>query len=203
MEESFELDDLHNPNNDMEGLEIDDFEVDDLHNPNNNVEGLEASSIGMSFETIEEARKYYEDYGSNLLATGNCLYSNVVVYLNRDVGYGGFFLTHDDMKIPKSRKIYSFNEGNCIGCLVRGIHRILMYGGIYGQNGNLRLLYECAPRSNRWPSANTRNQTRTGTSFLHFLFRINSTRDHFSEIESSNLKQELDQGIKLDIDPKE
>ncbi|KAH7863937.1 hypothetical protein Vadar_023830 [Vaccinium darrowii] len=61
--DDFEVDDLHNPNNDMEGLEIDDFEVDDLHNPNNDVEGLEAPSIGMSFETIEEARKYYEDYG--------------------------------------------------------------------------------------------------------------------------------------------
>lgn len=99
-----------------------------------------------------------------------------------DPGYGEFVLTHDDMKIPKSRQIYSFNEGNYdlwdeklkkylnhlkqpgangkpysgryIGCLVGEIHRMLMYGGIYGnpknknsKNGNLRLLYECAPMS--------------------------------------------------------
>ncbi|KAH7842047.1 hypothetical protein Vadar_000783 [Vaccinium darrowii] len=31
--------------------------------PNNAVKGLEAPSIGMTFETIEEARKYYEEYG--------------------------------------------------------------------------------------------------------------------------------------------
>ncbi|GFS35740.1 hypothetical protein Acr_00g0041740 [Actinidia rufa] len=40
-----------------------DFEVEDLQTPNNNVERLEAPSSGMFFETIEEARKYYEDYG--------------------------------------------------------------------------------------------------------------------------------------------
>ncbi|KAF7152910.1 hypothetical protein RHSIM_Rhsim01G0112800 [Rhododendron simsii] len=42
MEEPFKLNDLN------------DFEVD---------EGLKAPSSGMSFETIEEAQKYYEDYG--------------------------------------------------------------------------------------------------------------------------------------------
>ncbi|XP_058215411.1 fructose-1,6-bisphosphatase, chloroplastic-like [Rhododendron vialii] len=130
--------------------------------------------------------------GSNLLAAGYCLYSSAVVFtisIGNGVfgftlypGYGEFVLTHDDMKIPKSRQIYSFNEGNCdlwdeklkkyldhlkqpgangkpysgryIGCLVGEIHRMLMYGGIYGnpknknsKNGNLRLLYECAPMS--------------------------------------------------------
>jgi fructose-1,6-bisphosphatase I len=130
--------------------------------------------------------------GSNLLAAGYCLYSSAVVFtisigrgvfgFTLDPGYGEFVLTHDDMKIPKSRQIYSFNEGNYdlwdeklkkylnhlkqpgangkpysgryIGCLVGEIHRMLMYGGIYGnpknknsKNGNLRLLYECAPMS--------------------------------------------------------
>ncbi|KAG5540932.1 hypothetical protein RHGRI_020979 [Rhododendron griersonianum] len=37
-----------------EPFDLDDFEVD---------KGLEAPLSGMSFETIEEARKYYEDYG--------------------------------------------------------------------------------------------------------------------------------------------
>lgn len=92
-------------------------------------------------------------------------------------------LTHENIRIPKSGRIYSFNEGNYdlwsdklkkyldhlrqpggpngkpytgryIGCLVGEIHRMLLRGGIYGnpdninnKNGNLRLLYECAPMS--------------------------------------------------------
>ncbi|KAE8720564.1 Fructose-1,6-bisphosphatase [Hibiscus syriacus] len=99
-----------------------------------------------------------------------------------DPTYGEFVLTHENIKIPESSKIYSFNEGNFdlwgeklknyldhlrqpvsngkpysdsyIGCLVGEIHRMLLRGGIYGnpknknnKNGNLRLLYECAPMS--------------------------------------------------------
>lgn len=130
--------------------------------------------------------------GSNLLAAGYCLYSSSVVFtlsigkgvyaFTLDPAYGEFILTHEDIKIPKSGKIYSFNEGNYdlwdgnlkkyldhlrkpgsngkpysgryIGCLVGEIHRMLLYGGIYGnpkninmKTGNLRLLYECAPMS--------------------------------------------------------
>lgn len=130
--------------------------------------------------------------GSNLLAAGYCLYSSSVVFtlslgkgvfaFTLDPAYGEFVLTHEDIKIPKSGKIYSFNEGNYdlwddnlkkyldhlrkpdsngkpysgryIGCLVGEIHRMLLYGGIYGnpkntnmKSGNLRLLYECAPMS--------------------------------------------------------
>ncbi|PWA82939.1 fructose-1,6-bisphosphatase class 1/Sedoheputulose-1,7-bisphosphatase [Artemisia annua] len=131
--------------------------------------------------------------GSNLLAAGYCLYSSSVVFtisigngvhgFTLDPAYGEFVLTHEDIKIPKSGRIYSFNEGNFdlwdtklqnylnhlrkpggpagkpysgryIGCLVGEIHRLLLYGGIYGnpqnenaKNGNLRLLYECAPMS--------------------------------------------------------
>ncbi|CAN4126201.1 unnamed protein product [Withania somnifera] len=130
--------------------------------------------------------------GSNLVAAGYCLYSSSVVYtlsvgtgvyaFTLDPAYGEFVLTHEDIKIPKAGRIYSFNEGNYdlwdeklqnyidhlrqpgpngkpysgryIGCLVGEIHRMLLYGGIYGnpknnnnKNGNLRLLYECAPMS--------------------------------------------------------
>ncbi|KAH7850623.1 hypothetical protein Vadar_000511 [Vaccinium darrowii] len=38
-------------------------EVDDTETPNNVVEGLKTPTIGMFFETIEEARKHYEGYG--------------------------------------------------------------------------------------------------------------------------------------------
>ncbi|KAL9336836.1 hypothetical protein Peur_071324 [Populus x canadensis] len=107
----------------------------------------------------------------------------VVFAFTLDPTFGEFILTHEDIKIPKTGKIYSFNEGNYdlwdgklqsylgylrqpgppngkpysgryIGCLVGEIHRMLLYGGIYGnpknknsKNGNLRLLYECAPMS--------------------------------------------------------
>lgn len=128
-----------------------------------------------------------------MLAAGYCLYSSSVVFtisigegvfaFTLDPTFGEFVLTHEDIKIPKTGKIYSFNEGNYdlwdgklqsylgylrrpgppngkpysgryIGCLVGEIHRMLLYGGIYGnpknknsKNGNLRLLYECAPMS--------------------------------------------------------
>ncbi|GFP86267.1 fructose-1 6-bisphosphatase chloroplastic [Phtheirospermum japonicum] len=130
--------------------------------------------------------------GSNLLAAGYCLYSSSVVFtisigrgvyaFTLDPTYGEFVLTHENIKIPDSGRIYSFNEGNYdlfdeklqkylddlrkpgpngkpysgryIGCLVGEIHRMLLVGGIYGnpdnknsKNGNLRLLYECAPMS--------------------------------------------------------
>ncbi|KAH7837204.1 hypothetical protein Vadar_010956 [Vaccinium darrowii] len=38
------------------------IEEDDFGTPNN-MEGLVAPSSGMSFETIEEAQKYYKEYG--------------------------------------------------------------------------------------------------------------------------------------------
>ncbi|KZV18537.1 fructose-1,6-bisphosphatase, chloroplastic [Dorcoceras hygrometricum] len=130
--------------------------------------------------------------GSNLLAAGYCLYSSSVVFtlsigrgvlaFTLDPAYGEFVLTHENIRIPSTGKIYSFNEGNYdlfdeklqkylddlrkpgsngrpysgryIGCLVGEIHRMLLVGGIYGnpknkksKNGNLRLLYECAPMS--------------------------------------------------------
>ncbi|XVF08219.1 hypothetical protein REPUB_Repub06bG0207500 [Reevesia pubescens] len=130
--------------------------------------------------------------GRNLLVAGYCLYSSSVVFtisigkgvfaFSLDPTYGEFVLTHENIRIPESGKIYSFNEGNYdlwddklkkyldhlrqpgsngkpysgryIGCLVGEIHRMLLRGGIYGnpknknsQNGNLRLLYECAPMS--------------------------------------------------------
>ncbi|RZC93563.1 hypothetical protein C5167_007607 [Papaver somniferum] len=128
--------------------------------------------------------------GSNLLAAGYCMYSTMVVFtlsigngvfaFTLDPMYGEFVLTHKNIQMPKSGKIYSFNEANYelwddklkkyiddikdtkkkqyagryIGCLVGEVHRMLLCGGIYGnpsntkrKQGNLRLLYECAPMS--------------------------------------------------------
>lgn len=108
--------------------------------------------------------------GSNLLAAGYCMYSSSVILVlsvgkgvygfTLDPMYGEFVLTHQDIKIPKRGKIYSFNEGNYelwdenlkkymmdlkdpgpsgkpysaryIGSLVGDFHRTLLYGGIYG-----------------------------------------------------------------------
>lgn len=81
-----------------------------------------------------------------------------------DPTYGEFVLTHENIQIPKTGKIYSFNEGNYdlwddklknyldhlrqpgadgkpysgryIGCLVGEIHRMLLRGGIYGNPNN-------------------------------------------------------------------
>ncbi|GLJ21488.1 hypothetical protein SUGI_0396790 [Cryptomeria japonica] len=108
--------------------------------------------------------------GSNLQAAGYCMYSSSVIMVlsvgkgvygfTLDPMYGEFVLTHQDIKIPKKGKIYSFNEGNYelwdenlkkymndlkdpgpsgkpysaryIGSLVGDFHRTLLYGGIYG-----------------------------------------------------------------------
>ncbi|KAI8560104.1 hypothetical protein RHMOL_Rhmol04G0229600 [Rhododendron molle] len=47
----------------MELEALDDVEVRDTETPDNDVEGLKTPIIGMYFETIEEARNYYERYG--------------------------------------------------------------------------------------------------------------------------------------------
>ncbi|XP_030481141.2 fructose-1,6-bisphosphatase, chloroplastic [Cannabis sativa] len=109
--------------------------------------------------------------GSNLLAAGYCMYSSSVIFVltigkgvfafTLDPMYGEFVLTQESIQIPKSGKIYSFNEGNYqlwddklkkyiddlkdpggpsgkpysaryIGSLVGDFHRTLLYGGIYG-----------------------------------------------------------------------
>ncbi|CAN6320551.1 unnamed protein product [Urochloa humidicola] len=108
--------------------------------------------------------------GSNLLAAGYCLYSSWVIFVltvgtgvyvfTLDPMYGEFVLTQEKVQIPKSGKIYAFNEGNYalwddklkkymdslkepgdsgkpysaryIGSLVGDFHRTLLYGGIYG-----------------------------------------------------------------------
>ncbi|KAM3229534.1 hypothetical protein ACQJBY_060401 [Aegilops geniculata] len=108
--------------------------------------------------------------GSNLLAAGYCMYSSSVIFVltigtgvyvfTLDPMYGEFVLTQEKVQIPKSGKIYSFNEGNYalwddrlkqymdslkepgtsgkpysaryIGSLVGDFHRTMLYGGIYG-----------------------------------------------------------------------
>ena len=60
--------------------------------------------------------------GSALLAAGYCMYSSSCIMVlsvgdgvygfTLDPMYGEFVMTHENIKIPKSGKIYSFNEGN-------------------------------------------------------------------------------------------
>lgn len=60
--------------------------------------------------------------GENLLSSGYCMYSSSVIFVlsvgtgvygfTLDPLIGEFVLTHDKIQIPKSGKIYSFNEGN-------------------------------------------------------------------------------------------
>lgn len=114
--------------------------------------------------------------GTNLLASGYCMYSsscvlvltvgNGVFGFTLDPMMGEFVLSHNNLKVPESGKIYSFNEGNYamweeglqkymtslktggaeqgskpysaryIGSLVGDFHRTLLYGGIYGYPGD-------------------------------------------------------------------
>ncbi len=124
-------------------------------------------------------------HGTEQIAAGYVIYgsSTMLVYTSGkgvngftlDPSIGEFCLSHPDMKIPDSGKIYSINEGNLLSCsegvqayikecreegltaryigsLVADFHRNLLKGGIYiypantkSPNGKLRLLYECNP----------------------------------------------------------
>ena len=114
--------------------------------------------------------------GSNLLCAGYCMYSSSTILVltlgegvygfTLDPTVGEFIMSHDNIKVPESGKIYSFNEGNYdmwtpglkkymdslktggaekgtkpysaryIGSLVGDFHRTILYGGIYGYPGD-------------------------------------------------------------------
>ena len=121
--------------------------------------------------------------GKDQVAAGYILYgsSTMLVFttgrgvngFTYDPSLGEYFLSHQNMQIPKDGSIYSINEGSyhsfsqgvkdfvedCrekgytgryIGSLVADFHRNLLKGGIYvypstskSPNGKLRLMYEC------------------------------------------------------------
>ncbi|KAK9798934.1 hypothetical protein WJX73_003803 [Symbiochloris irregularis] len=113
--------------------------------------------------------------GSSLLAAGYCLYSSSTVLMlsigkglfgfTYDSMVGEFIMSHPNLQVPETGKIYAFNEGNYqgwepklreymdglkdaekwggkpysaryIGSLVGDFHRTLLYGGIYGYPGD-------------------------------------------------------------------
>ena len=111
--------------------------------------------------------------GKDLLSAGYVMYSSSTVLVltvgdgvygfTLDTLIGDFVLSHDNIKIPESGKIYSFNEGNLkgwsdglkdymdfvkegdkpyssryIGSLVGDFHRTMLYGGVYGYPGDVR-----------------------------------------------------------------
>ena len=121
--------------------------------------------------------------GEEQVAAGYILYgsSTMLVYttghgvngFTYEPSLGEYVLSHPDMKMPESGKIYSINEGSAnsfsksvndyiqfckdsnytaryIGSLVADFHRNMLKGGIYiypatakDPHGKLRLMYEC------------------------------------------------------------
>jgi fructose-1,6-bisphosphatase I len=136
------------------------------------------SETGMPVQTEDVLQA-----GEHQVAAGYVLYgsSTMLVYttgsgvngFTYDPSLGEFFLSHKEMKIPQTGKIYSINEGSSlsfpnyiqqyiddckkqnysaryIGSLVGDFHRNLLKGGIYlypftdkTPQGKLRLMYEC------------------------------------------------------------
>lgn len=112
----------------------------------------------------------YVIYGSStmlVLTTGKGVHGFTL-----DPTVGEFLLSHPNMRMPESGKIYSINEGNStrwdeatsryithmknsphvlryVGTLVADFHRTLVYGGIFlypkSPTPKLRLLYEASP----------------------------------------------------------
>lgn len=109
--------------------------------------------------------------GTDLVASGYCLYSSSCFFVftigsgvygfTLDENIGEFVLTHPNIKIPETSKLYSFNEANLpqwdppmretvekwrvgegksgtrfssryIGSMVGDVHRTLLYGGVFG-----------------------------------------------------------------------
>ena len=119
--------------------------------------------------------------GKELVAAGYTMYGasahlalttgHGVNMFTLDTQLGEFILTHPNVRIPNTRKIYSLNEGYAkkfnkqvrayldhlkddgysaryIGSMVADIHRTLLYGGIFlYPTLKLRLLYESNPMS--------------------------------------------------------
>ena len=121
--------------------------------------------------------------GTEQIAAGYILYGSSTMFVyttgngvngfTYEPSVGEYILSHADMQIPETGKIYSVNEGSynsfpqpvknyieyCrensysgryIGSLVADFHRNLLKGGIYiypstasSPNGKLRLMYEC------------------------------------------------------------
>lgn len=146
--------------------------------------GVYAPAEECSVEDMDKPDKLLENCilnvcqpGSSLLAAGYCLYSSATVLVltigkgthgfTYDNMVGEFIMSHRDVKIPESGKIYAFNEGNYegwepqlrgyidnlkkadkwdgkpysaryIGSLVGDFHRTLLYGGIYGYPGDTK-----------------------------------------------------------------
>ncbi|CAI7783369.1 unnamed protein product [Closterium sp. NIES-54] len=127
---------------------------------------LQADSDGVIPEgTIEDVLQP----GTKMVAAGYCMYGssctlvlstgNGVNGFTLDPSLGEFILTHPDIQMPKTGKIYSVNEGNAmnwdeptrkfvesckfptdgsaprslryIGSMVADVHRTLLYGGIF------------------------------------------------------------------------
>ncbi|MBK7643063.1 MAG: class 1 fructose-bisphosphatase [Planctomycetes bacterium] len=135
-------------------------------------------------DTVEES---VLQKGTRQLAAGYVLYgSSTVLVLTAGAGVsmfvldpliGAFLRVADDLKIPKSGKTYSTNEGNrrsfdpgyqryldwaqengyssrYAGAMVGDVHRLLLQGGVFlypptkkSPEGKLRLMYEANPMS--------------------------------------------------------
>merc|ERR1712003_449683 len=142
-----------------------------------NLEGREIVTESTDGDDLDisqqEALLHYCRPGNDLLSAGYVMYSSSTVLVltvgdgvygfTLDTLIGDFVLSHHDIKIPESGKIYSFNEGNLkgwsdglkeytdfvkegdkpysaryIGSLVGDFHRTMLYGGVYGYPGDER-----------------------------------------------------------------
>lgn len=135
--------------------------------------GVSVGTIFAIYKLTDDAKGTKEDLlkpGTEMVASGFTMYGAsaqlVITMKNGDVNgftldnaFGEFILTHPNMKIPKSRAIYSVNEGNSlyweepvkeyinslkypqeggkpysaryIGSMVADAYRTLLYGGIF------------------------------------------------------------------------
>ena len=150
-----------------------------------------AGGVGTIFSILRHDRRATDATGSILqpgvqqAAAGYILYGSSTVFVLTtgsgvqmfvlDPSIGAFLLVEPDLKVPRSGKTYSCNEGNrkqfpdgyqryldwaqdngyssrYAGAMVADVHRTLLKGGVFlyppttkAPNGKLRLMYEANP----------------------------------------------------------
>jgi fructose-1,6-bisphosphatase I len=196
---------LENPVSTELGLEPYIFTMDPIDGSSNIDISL---TVGTIFSIYNNVGKELQK-GSDQLVAGYIMYSTSTVIVltfgdgvymfTLDSEVDCFFLTHSNLQIPTSGKIYSINDGNFhkyymqtrnyltkireggyklryVGSMVPDIHRTLLKGGIFiypsdteSLTGKLRLLYEVNPMSMIIREAGGLARLENGTDPLEIL----------------------------------
>ncbi|CAN7123946.1 unnamed protein product [Brassica rapa subsp. narinosa] len=109
------------------------------------------SGLCIGFDPLDGSSNIIAAVSTGSIIAGYCMYSSSVIFV---LMYGEFVLTQENIEIPRTWKIYSFNEGNYHmwdefwSEIFTGLCCTLGFtGAAKSKNGMLKILNECAPKS--------------------------------------------------------